>query len=105
MTTISVIYPRSPNATFDYAYYEETHLPLVIEKWRDGGLIDVEALRGVSALDGSDAPSFAIALIRFDSIDSFRAAIAGEHAAEIMGDIPNFTSVLPLLQVNEIIGD
>lgn len=105
MSTISVIYPRSSGATFDYEYYAQTHLPLVASRWRDAGLIGAEALRGISAADGSDAAFFAIALIRFSSPEHLRAAVTGEHAAEIMGDIANFTSVQPLLQVNERIGD
>ena len=68
MTTISVIYPRDPTATFDYGYYEEQHLPLVVKRWRGAGLVDAQALRGISALDGSEAPFFAIALIRFELI-------------------------------------
>ena len=105
MTTISVIYPRSEGAAFDFDYYEATHLPLVAERWRGAGLLGVEALRGVGAPDGGPPPFFAIALIRFGSPDQFRAAATGEHAAEIMGDIANFTDVAPLLQVNETIGE
>lgn len=105
MPTISVIYPRSEGATFDYGYYEQTHLPLVMERWGDAGLAGAEALRGIGAPDGSEAAFFAIALIRFHSLDQFQAAMTGEHAAEIMGDIANFTSVTPLVQVNERIGD
>ena len=104
MPTISVVYPRSEGATFDYRYYEETHLPLVVERWRDAGLTGAEALRGVEALDGGPAAFFAVALIRFQSHEQFQAALAGEHAAEIMGDISNFSSVQPLIQVNERIG-
>ena len=104
MPTISVIYPRSEGATFDYDYYEQTHLPLVVERWRDAGLTGAEALRGVGAPDGGEPPFLAIALIRFDTMDRFRAALAGPHAAEIMGDIANFTDVTPVIQVNERIG-
>ncbi len=42
-------------------------------------------------------------LIRFSSMDAFRSAMAGEHSAEILGDIANFTSVRPIVQVNEAI--
>ena len=104
MPTISVIYPRSEGATFDYDYYEATHLPLVVERWRDSGLTGAEALRGVAAPDGGEPAFFAIALIRFDTIDSFRAALGGEHAGEIMADIANFTGVTPVIQVNEPLG-
>jgi uncharacterized protein (TIGR02118 family) len=104
MTTISVIYPRSPGATFDFDYYKQTHLPLVASRWRDSGLVGAEALRGISAADGSEAAFLAIALIRFQSPEHFRKAVTGEHAAEIMGDIANFTNIQPVLQVNERIG-
>lgn len=104
MFTMSVIYPRSSGATFDFEYYEQTHLPLVAKCWRDAGLIGAEALRGVSAPDGGEAAFLAIALIRFQSPEHLRAAVTGEHAAEIMGDIANFTNIQPVLQVNERIG-
>ena len=104
MTTISVIYPRSAGATFDYEYYERTHLPLVIKRLRNAGLLSAEALRGVSGLDGSEPAFLAMALLRFQSLDRFGAAMAGSNAAEIMADIANFTSVQPMVQVNETIG-
>ncbi len=101
MTTLSVIYPRSAGATFDYDYYEQTHLPLVASRWQDAGLVSTEAFRGVSAPDGSEAQFFAIAMISFDSPEHLGAALTGEHAAEIMGDLTNFTNVQPSVQVNE----
>src|SRR3546814_3312044 len=88
MTTVTVIYPRGPGATFDFSYYEETHLPMLIQRWGESGLETVEALRGVAGGDGGEPPFMAQALLRFSSMQSFQAAIAGEHAAEIMGDIP-----------------
>ncbi|MBA3678479.1 MAG: EthD family reductase [Sphingosinicella sp.] len=104
MTIVSIAYARSEGATFDYDYYEKTHLPLVMRRWRDAGVSGAEAMRGVSTLDGKEAAFFAVALIRFESFDRFREAFAGEHAAEIVGDIANFTNVRPSIQVNEKIG-
>lgn len=101
MATMSVIYPRRSGATFDYEYYEQTHLPLVTSRWRDAGLVGAEALRGISAPDGSEAPFLAIALIHFQSPEHLSQAVTGEHAAEIIGDIANFTNIQPVLQVNE----
>ena len=103
-TTISVIYPRVENATFDYDYYERTHLPLVAARWADAGLTGAEALRGVGTPDGSEPPYLAIALLRFASAEAMREATGGEHAAEIFADIPNFTNVRPVVQVNQAIG-
>ena len=101
MSTISVIYPRGEGETFDYSYYQSEHLPRVMEVWGGAGLVGIEALRGMNAPDGSEAAVFAIALLRFNSVERLYAALAGERAAELMSDIARFTSVRPLLQVNE----
>jgi uncharacterized protein (TIGR02118 family) len=104
MATISVIYPRSEGGRFDFDYYERTHLPLVAARWGGAGLTGAQALRGVAAPGGGEAELFAIALVSFGSMEQLQAAVDGEHAAEIMGDIANFTDVAPLVQVNESIG-
>ena len=104
MPTVSVIYPRTQGATFDFEYYERVHLPLVSKSWADAGLTAAEALRGVAGGDGGEPAFLAIASITFDTMDSFQAAMAGPHAAQIIGDIVNFTNVQPIIQVNERIG-
>lgn len=104
MPVVTVIYPTSDGATFDFDYYERTHLPLVAEKWGDAGLTGAEALRGQFTPDGRDPPFLAIAVIRFGSMEAFQAAMQGEGAAAILGDIPNFTNIRPIVQINEQIG-
>lgn len=101
MATLSVLYPRDPSASFDYEYYETKHLPLVMQRWGDAGLSGGEALLGKAAPDGSEPPFLAIGIIHFQSADALQAAMAGEHAAEVIGDIANFTNVQPIIQVNE----
>lgn len=101
MASLSVVYPRSPGATFDYDYYQTRHMPLVGERWAAAGLTGGEALLGKTAADGSQAPYFAIGIIHFDTADSLRAALDGEHASEVIADIRNFTDVQPVIQINE----
>ena len=101
MGSLSVVYPRTPNATFDYEYYRTKHLPLVGERWANAGLVGGEALIGTAAPDGSDAPYFAIGIIHFDTAENLQAALAGEHASEIIGDIAKFTTSEPTIQINE----
>jgi hypothetical protein len=60
MASLSVVYPRSPGATFDYDYYRTAHMPLVGQRWGNVGLIGGEALLGKTAPDGSQAPYFAM---------------------------------------------
>jgi uncharacterized protein (TIGR02118 family) len=101
MATLSVVYPRTPGATFDYDYYQNRHLPLAGARWRDAGLAGGEALLGKSAPDGSEAPYFAIGILHFETADALKAALAGEHASEVIGDIRNFTDAQPIIQINE----
>jgi hypothetical protein len=37
----------------------------------------------------------------FESADALKAPLNGEHAAEVIGDIRNFTDVQPIIQVND----
>jgi uncharacterized protein (TIGR02118 family) len=101
MATISVMYPREPGGTFDYDYYRDVHIPLVQRLWGDAGLVSGQALKGISGGNGQDSPFYAIGLIHFASREALNDAIAGEHAAEVMGDIANFTKVKPIVQINE----
>ena len=103
MTTVSVIYPRGEGAHFDFDYYEKTHLPLVRKTWGER-LTSAKALRGTAATDGGDSPFLAIALMSFPSSGAMNAAMSGEGAAAILGDIRNFTNVKPIVQINEPIG-
>ena len=101
MVTVSVVYPRSPGATFDYEYYRTKHLRLVGERWADAGLVAGEALLGAATPNASEAPFFAIGILHFESADALKAALNGQHAAEVIGDIRNFTDVQPIIQVND----
>jgi len=101
MATLSVVYPRASGTRFDYEYYQDKHLPLVGQRWAGAGLVGGEALIGKTAPDGSDPPYFAIGIIHFESMDTLKAALNGEHAPEIIGDIRNFTDAQPVLQINE----
>jgi uncharacterized protein (TIGR02118 family) len=101
MATLSIVYPRTPGATFDYDYYQARHMPLAGERWANAGLTGGEALLGKAAPDGSAPPYFAIGIIHFDSAESLQAALNGEHASEIIADIRNFTDAEPVIQIND----
>jgi|SRR6476659_9432265 uncharacterized protein (TIGR02118 family) len=101
MASLSVIYPRTPGASFDYDYYRTKHMPLVGERWGDAGLTGGEALLGKAAPNGSEPPYFAIGIIHFDTVESLQLALNGEHASEVIADIRNFTNAEPVIQINE----
>src|SRR6476469_6740959 len=101
MATLSVVYPRTAGATFDYDYYQNQHLPLAGRRWAGAGMLGGEALLGQAAVDGSDSPYFAIGILHFESAEALKAALNGEHASEVINDIRNFTDVQPIIQINE----
>jgi uncharacterized protein (TIGR02118 family) len=103
MIVVSVMYPGGSDATFDEAYYLKTHIPLVKERWTPLGLTGVQLLRGAGTPDGSAAPYRVMALLSFGSLADFQAA-GKAHGREIFADIPKFTSVQPVVQINESLG-
>ena len=49
-------------------------------------------------------PPFRIAAhILFESTETMQASF-GRHSPEILGDIPNFTVIQPIVQVSEVLG-
>ena len=103
MIVVSVTYPNSDGAKFDFDYFREKHMPLVRSLLSDSGLQDIKALRGVAAPGGGPATNQAVSLLSFASLDGFQSGIA-KHGAAIFADRPNFTDIKPLFQINEPIG-
>ena len=102
MVKVSVIYPNTEGKNFDLDYYCNTHLPFV------GGLLG-DALKGATVEKGigggapdSSAPYVAMGNMYFDSAEAFGNAF-GPNAEKIMGDLPNFTNIEPIIQVSEVL--
>jgi uncharacterized protein (TIGR02118 family) len=58
--------------------------------------------QGVAGGAPGAPPSFvAMGHLLFESADAFQKAFA-PHANEIMGDIPNYTKIQPVIQISEI---
>lgn len=100
MITVSVLYPQTEGATFDWTYYLGNHMPLVGRKL-GAALKGVSIEQGLTGATPGSPPAFvAMAHLSFDSVETFQAAF-GPHAEEIMGDIRNYTSIEPIVQVSE----
>jgi uncharacterized protein (TIGR02118 family) len=103
MIRVSVLYPHTADARFDWSYYLNTHMPMVTRKFGAAAkATSVEQGIGGGAPD-APAPYVAIASFVFDSVPAFQAAF-GPHAQEIMADIPQYTSIAPVVQISEIKG-
>jgi uncharacterized protein (TIGR02118 family) len=58
--------------------------------------------QGVAGGAPGAPPNFvAMGHLLFDSADAFQQAFA-PHASAIMGDIPNYTKIQPVIQIGEI---
>jgi uncharacterized protein (TIGR02118 family) len=101
MTKVSVLYPNGPGKTFDMDYYCNTHLAMVGELLGDAlkGATVEKGLGG--ATPGSPAPFAGMGNMYFDSVEAFGEAF-GPNAKKIMGDLPNFTNIEPVVQVSEV---
>jgi uncharacterized protein (TIGR02118 family) len=101
MIKVSVMYPNGSGATFDMAYYQRSHMPMV-------GRLMGAALKGMAideglggAAPGSPAPYLGMCHLLFDSVEDFGAAF-GQHGAAIQADIPNYTNTQPVIQISTV---
>lgn len=102
MIRVAVLYPNKPDTKFDHQYYATSHMPMVKQKLSGFGLIKVEIDTGLGGgAPDTDAPYASIGYLLFESIEGFQKGM-GEHGAEIMGDIPNYTDIQPEIQVSEL---
>jgi uncharacterized protein (TIGR02118 family) len=102
MIRVTVLYPAGDGSTFDMDYYLKTHIPL-FQKRMGAAMKDLSVQRGLSSgVPGSAAPFVAIVHGSFDSVEDFENAFA-PHAAEIQGDIANYTKIRPVLQISEVL--
>jgi uncharacterized protein (TIGR02118 family) len=62
----------------------------------------IAAEKGLAGGAPGSAPTYiAIGHLLFDSVEAFESAFA-PHAPEILADVPNYTNVQPILQINQI---
>jgi uncharacterized protein (TIGR02118 family) len=101
MIKVMVLYENGEGKKFDMAYYCDKHIPMLKQKLGSAcRRVDVDQGLG-GAQPGSKPPFVAMVNLTFDSVDAFQDAF-GPHAESIMGDIPNYTDIQPLIQVNEV---
>lgn len=104
MTKISILYPHTPGARFDFGYYVQRHMPRSIALLSSHpGFRAVSVERGVGGAQPGSPPAYVAAcFFSFDSAESFMAAFM-PHAAELQGDMPNYTDITPQIQINEVL--
>jgi len=102
LVKVSVLYPNTAGCKFDMNYYLEQHMPMVQHKL--GAACKRMAVEeGIAGgVPGAPATYVAMCHIFCDSVEAFQAGF-GPHAKEIMGDIPNYTDLSPIVQISEVV--
>jgi uncharacterized protein (TIGR02118 family) len=104
MVKISILYPNNPGARFDFAYYTQTHMPRSIALLSaHPGFKGVSVERGVGGAAPGEAPAYvAMCHFHFRTADDFMQAFM-PNAPELQGDMPNYTDIAPVIQINEVL--
>jgi uncharacterized protein (TIGR02118 family) len=102
MIKVSVMYPHAPGARFDHDYYRDKHMPLL--KARLGDACKYYTIdKGLAGGAPGTAPTYVgMCHVFCDSVEAFQKAF-GPHAKEILGDIPNYTDLKPVMQISEVV--
>lgn len=101
MVKVSVFYPNQKGKRFDMNYYCTKHIPLV-RQLLGPALKNVAVEEGIVGMT-PDSPAAYIALghLYFESVDDFQKTF-NPHAAQILGDIPNYTDIQPTVQISTV---
>ena len=102
MIKVSVMYPNTPGARFDHEYYRDKHMPLVKARLGDACKFYTVDKGLAGGAPGAPATYVGMCHIYADSVEAFQKGF-GPHATEIMGDIPNYTDLSPVIQISEVV--
>ena len=100
MYILTVTYPNSAGASFDFDYFRSKHLPEVGKAFGPFGLGYASVLRGEESVGGGEPAYFATTILSFATEQGARDAVASDAAKALMADVANFTSVTPVVQFN-----
>ena len=102
MIKVSVMYANTPGARFDHAYYRDKHMPLLKQRLGDACRYYTVDKGLAGGAPGAPGTYVAMCHIFWDSLEAFQGAF-GPHAKEIMGDIPKYTDLTPVIQISEVV--
>jgi uncharacterized protein (TIGR02118 family) len=98
---MTITYRNAPDARFDFDYYENTHMPLIMRLYGDS-ISRFELRLGQPAADGTPPPYIATVSIWIADSEAFDAA-AAEHQAGIRADVDKFTNAELIAQRDRVV--
>lgn len=102
MIIVTLLYPNSEGKTFDMDYYANKHMPMVADLLGDS-MNSFKIDKGMAGRTPDEpVPYLAIGYLYFDKLSDYENSF-GPNAEKIIGDIPNYTNIQPVLQISEVI--
>jgi len=98
---LTVLYPYQPDVRFDFDYYRIKHLGMMRD-WFGAAVGAMQIRKGIRQGDGTPPAFIATVTIEILSMEGFNAA-SKEHFGKLIADLPNFSSVPPVGQIEEIV--
>ncbi len=102
MIKVTVMYPNTPGARFDHAYYRDTHMPLVKSRMGDACKYYTVDKGMAGGAPGQPPTYVGMCHIFCDSVEAFQGGF-GPHAADILADVANYTDITPVMQISEVV--
>jgi uncharacterized protein (TIGR02118 family) len=103
MIRVNVMYPHREGGRFDVEYYAKQHMPMAREAFQGHGLVDIRVDKGFVGPKPKSPPIYVcIGTLTFESMAGYKEAFR-EHGAQLFADLPNFTDIEPVVQVNEAV--
>ena len=102
LTKVCVMYPFAEGKTFDMAYYETKHMPMVAG-FLGSNLVKYTIEKGIaSGIPNQPLPFMAIGTFYVKSLSEYQAAI-GPNRDAIRADFPKYTNISPVILVSEVV--
>jgi uncharacterized protein (TIGR02118 family) len=99
---MTIMYPNSPDVHFDFDYYVNKHMPLIMKLYGKS-IARFELRRGLPGADGAAPPFVATITIWIADPKAFDAA-AAIHQAGLRADVSKFTNSQLTAQRDKIVG-
>ena len=98
---VAILYPNGEGKTFDMAYYERKHMPMVA-KFLGKNLKFYEIDKGIAGRTPNDkVPYLAVGYFYVKDIAEYHKAI-GQNRDAVISDFKNYTNIQPIIQISEV---
>ncbi|MEO6978296.1 MAG: EthD family reductase [Mucilaginibacter sp.] len=99
---ISIMYPYAEGKTFNMAYYETKHMPMVAA-FLGSNLVKYTIEKGLAnGIPNQPLPFMAVGTFYVKSLSDYQAAI-GPNINAIRADFVNYTNITPVILVSEVV--